>query len=200
MTFPRHHSFPFLRCCRLRRCNAPTWHVSHATWHVTWRPPDVLLLLRGHDELATRPLHVAHAMAVMVVYGPLQWSFYAKAVLVGYGPLPWSFYVHQSWRQPVIRPGDVLPSVELLQQHLLPLQALFKWGFWPHGVRKLASGTAYDNCDFSGSSKVAPIRFFGYARYTVQAGDAATGLYFACPVPSHCGPGGMKVQISVTPL
>ncbi|CAI5500369.1 unnamed protein product [Closterium sp. Naga37s-1] len=109
----------------------------------------------------------------------------AKAVLVGYGPLPWSFYVHQSWRQPVIRPGDVL---------------VFKWGFWPHGVRKLASGTAYDNCDFSGSTKVAPIRFFGYARYTVQAGDAATGLYFACPVPSHCGPGGMKVQISVTPL
>ncbi|CAI7899218.1 unnamed protein product [Closterium sp. NIES-54] len=87
--------------------------------------------------------------------------------------------------QPVVNPGDVL---------------VFKWGFWPHGVRKLASGTAYENCDFSGSSKVAPIRFFGYARYTVQETDAATALFFACPVPSHCRPGGMKVQVNVTPM
>ncbi|CAI5508722.1 unnamed protein product [Closterium sp. Naga37s-1] len=65
---------------------------------------------------------------------------HAKAVLVGYGPFPWSFYVFRSWRQPVVNPGDVL---------------VFKWGFWPHGVRKLASGTAYENCDFSGSSKCA---------------------------------------------
>ncbi|GJP73970.1 hypothetical protein CLOP_g4631 [Closterium sp. NIES-67] len=124
-------------------------------------------------------------LCALALLAPFLLQAQAKAVIVGYGPLPWSFYVFQSWRQPVVKPGDVL---------------VFKWGFWPHGLRKLASGTAFDNCDFSGSTKIAPIRFFGYARYKVQAADAATALFFACPVPSHCGPGGMKVQVNVTPL
>ena len=74
---------------------------------------------------------------------------------------------------------------------------VFRWTQPMHDVRLMASGAAYDACDFTGSTTLAAATGTGETSYYLPCTPAGSLLYVSCSIGGHCD-AGQKVIVNVS--
>ena len=78
----------------------------------------------------------------------------------------------------------------------------FQWSAAYHDVMLLPSEAAFDACDFTGATTLAPINSpassNGLTSYYLPCATPGSTLYVSCSVGSHCAAGGQKVKVHVS--